>query len=286
MSFFYFLGKIKFYKHLLLIIAISVLIFFGVIKGLDFYTRHGKVFIIPDFYGKTVDELKQNHYEEYFELQIIDSVYDRNNPPGAILMQNPVAGSKVKQGRNVYLTVVAQMPEKTIMPNLKNLSLRQALVSLEMSKLKAGNLIYVDYFARNAVIDQTINDEIVEEGTELNTGSTIDLTVGKGRLDVKVNMPLIIGKKHAQVVKALHYASLNIGNEYFMDSDDTTHARVFRTEPDIKTSSLVDLGKQINVWYRSDLEFDFDEYLLQFTNDTINVDSLENQIKYNNADEF
>lgn len=286
MSFFYFLGKIKFYKHLLLIIAISVLIFFGVIKGLDFYTRHGKVFIIPDFYGKTVDELKQNHYEEYFELQIIDSVYDRNNPPGAILMQNPVAGSKVKQGRNVYLTVVAQMPEKTIMPNLKNLSLRQALVSLEMSKLKAGNLIYVDYFARNAVIDQTINDEIVEEGTELNTGSTIDLTVGKGRLDVKVNMPLIIGKKHAQVVKALHYASLNIGNEYFMDSDDTTHARVFRTEPDIKTSSLVDLGKQINVWYRSDLEFDFDEYLLQFTNDTINADSLENQIKYNNADEF
>jgi len=143
--------------------VLTIIIFLGVMKSLDYYTQHGKVYLVPDFYGKTVDQLIENHYEEYFDLLVIDSVFDRNNEKGAILMQNPKAGSKVKQGRHIYLTVVAQQPEKTIMPNLKNLSLRQAIVTLEMNKLKVGRLNYVDYFARNAVIDQTINDEIIEE---------------------------------------------------------------------------------------------------------------------------
>ncbi len=261
-----------------------VVIFFGVLKSLDIYTQHGKVYLVPDFYGKTVGQLIDNHYDEYFDLIIIDSVYDKRNEKGAILMQNPKAGSKVKQGRHIYLTVVAQQPEKTIMPNLKNLSLRQAIVTLEMNKLKVGHLNYADYFARNAVIDQLIDDETIEEGTEINTGSEIDLVVGKGKIDVKVNLPLLIAKKPREAVKALHYASLNKGKEYFMDVDDSSHARVYKTEPDISKTDLVELGKEINIWYRSDESFDFDSYLLKFTSDTLDVDSanFENNAKINN----
>jgi len=283
MGFFYFLGRKKFYIHFLIIIVLIVIIFLGVMKALDYYTQHGKVYLVPDFYGKTIDQLVDNHYDEYFELLVIDSVFDKNNVKGAIVMQNPKSGSKVKQGRHIYLTVVAQQPEKTIMPNLRNLSLRQAIVTLEMNKLKVGRLNYVDYFARNAVIDQTINDEIIEEGTEINTGSSIDLTIGKGRMDVKVNLPLLIAKKPKAVINSLHYASLNIGKEYYTDVEDTTHARVYKTEPSILGSKLVDLGTEVDIWYRSDESFDFDEYLLKFTTDTLNVDStfIDQNIKLN-----
>ncbi|NOY50026.1 MAG: PASTA domain-containing protein [Chlorobi bacterium] len=284
MGFFYFLGRKKFYIHLGIILLLIVILFFGVLKSLDIYTQHGKVYLVPDFYGKTVDQLIDNHYDEYFDLIVIDSVYDKRNEKGAILMQNPKAGSKVKQGRHIYLTVVAQQPEKTMMPNLKNLSLRQAIVTLEMNKLKVGHLNYVDYFARNAVIDQLIDDETIEEGTEINTGTEIDLVVGKGKIDVKVNLPLLIAKKPKEAVKALHYASLNKGKEYFMDVDDSSRARVYKTEPDISKTDLVELGKEINIWYRSDESFDFDSYLLKFTSDTLDVDSasFENNAKINN----
>lgn len=275
MGFFYFLSRRKFYLHVLIAIILAVIIIFGVLKSLDIYTQHGKVYLVPDFYGKTINQLVENHYEEYFVLITIDSVFDKNNSAGTILMQNPLAGSKVKQGRHVYLTVVAQQPEKTIMPNLLNLSLRQALVTLEMSKLKVGRLNYVDYFARNAVIDQTIADETIETDTEINAGTVIDLVVGKGEMEVKVPFPFIIAKKLKQIPKILHYASLNIGNEYFLDGNDTSHARVYRTEPDILTNSLVELGQEIDVWYRSDEQFDFDEYLLKYTADTLNTDSTQ-----------
>jgi beta-lactam-binding protein with PASTA domain len=273
MGFFYFLRKGKFYLHFLIACVLAVVILFGVLKSLDIYTQHGKVYLIPDFYGKTIPQLVENHYEEYFELIIIDSVFDKNHPKGTILMQNPMAGSKVKQGRHVYLTVVAQQPEKTIMPNLLNLSLRQALVTLEMYKLKVGKLNYVDYFARNAVIDQMIENETLETGTEINTGTTIDLVVGKGEMDVKVPFPFIIGKTLNQLSKILHYASLNIGDQYFLDEDDTSHARVYRTEPSILNSKLVELGQEIDIWYRSDEQFNFDEYLLKYSSDTLIMDS-------------
>ncbi len=275
MGFFYFLGRRKFYLHLLISVILIFIILFAVLKSLDIYTQHGKVFLVPDFSGKTVEQLIEDHYEEYFELIIIDSVFDNYHDKGTILMQNPESGCKVKQGRHIYLTVVAQMPEKTKMPNLLNLSLRQALVTLEMHKLDAGRLEYVEYFARNAVIDQMINDETIEPDTELRTGTVIDLVVGKGKMKVKVHLPFLISIKPNQVGKKLHYASLNKGKEYFLDDDDTTHARVYKTEPNIQDIKLVDIGKEIDIWYRSEEHFDFDEYLLQFAPDTTEINSSQ-----------
>lgn len=253
----------------------AFIVLFGILKLLDIYTQHGKVILVPDFYGKTVEQLIDDHYDEYFELIIIDSVFDNYHDKGTIMMQNPQSGSKVKQGRHIYFTVVAQVPEKTNMPNLINLSLRQALVTIEMNKLNTGKLKYVEYFARNAVIDQTIEDETIEPDTELITGTVIDLVVGKGRMDVKVPLPLLISKKSNQISKYLHYASLNKGKEYYLDGDDTSHARVYKTEPNILNTQFVDLGQEINIWYRSDEQFNFDEYLMRFTSDTLNVDSTQ-----------
>jgi len=106
------------------------------------------------------------------------------------VLQNPMPGSKVKQGRHVYLTIVAQTPELVLMPNLKNLSLRQALVTLESNELFVGELEYVQYFARNAVVDQLVGDEPIEPDTELRKGTTVNLVVGKGDFTAMVPMPI------------------------------------------------------------------------------------------------
>ncbi|MBE0651628.1 MAG: PASTA domain-containing protein [Bacteroidales bacterium] len=272
MGFFYFLGKRKFYIQVLIAILLTIFLIWGVLQSLAWYTRHGDVYLVPDFSGKTVNELKQQHYDQYFTLNIIDSVYDKNHAPGSIVMQNPLPGSQVKQGRNIYFTVVSKRPEMVDMPNLKNLSLRQALVTLDEKGLPVANLNYVDYFARNAIIDQYVNGEPIEPGTQIPKGTYITLIVGRGNNPGQVPIPFIIGKKVRDAHEALHYASLNVGKEYFIDGDDTTHARVFKTEPGVLSNSLMNEGDSITIWYRSDENFDFKNYIKQLTNATT-VDS-------------
>ncbi len=282
MGFFYFLGRGKFYLHVVIAVLLSAFILWIAILALNFYTRHGKVYLVPDFTDATVQELKDNGYDDYFDLLVIDSVYDKRHKPGAIVLQNPEPGSRVKRGRHVYLTVVARLPEKVTMPNLRNLSLRQALVQLESKGLKAGHLEFVDYSYRNAVIDQLWNDEPVESGTELTKGTVIDLVVGNGESSNGVKMPFLMGKKPDEARYRLHEASLNVGEEYFLDGNDTVHARVFKTEPDYRDVDEIPLGTAVNLWYRSDELFDFDSYIKELLSDTIANDttnvSTENEI--------
>lgn len=229
--------------------------------------------------------MSENGYDDYFIFEIIDSVYYKSREKGTVVLQNPLAGSKVKQGRHVYLTIVAQTPEKVIMPNLKNLSLRQALVTLESNELNVDNLEYIVYFARNAVVDQLIGDEPVEAGTELLKGTTINLVLGMGDYPVMIPMPFLIALKQSEVQNMLHHYSLNVGSEYFLDEDDTSHARVYKTEPETLSEEMLSLGQPVNIWYRSDELIDFQEYLLQFEPDTIFEDTDGAQIELN-EDEF
>ncbi len=285
MSFFYFLGQKRFYINFFIAIGLSIFLLWVVILSMDNFTQHGDVYIVPDFDGQTLDQMSENGYDDYFIFEIIDSVYYKSREKGTVVLQNPLAGSKVKQGRHVYLTIVAQTPEKVIMPNLKNLSLRQALVTLESNELNVDNLEYIVYFARNAVVDQLIGDEPVEAGTELLKGTTINLVLGMGDYPVMIPMPFLIALKQSEVQNMLHHYSLNVGSEYFLDEDDTSHARVYKTEPETLSEEMLSLGQPVNIWYRSDELIDFQEYLLQFEPDTIFEDTDGAQIELN-EDEF
>ncbi len=274
MGFFYFLGQKKFYLHLLISIVLTLVLIWGVFQFLNVFTRHGKVYLVPNFNGQTVSDLDQKGFNQYFDLIVIDSVYDIHHAPGSIVMQNPLPGAKVKKGRHVYLTIVAKTPEMVQMPNLRNLSLRQALVLLEGKGLPVKSLKYVDYFARNAVIDQLLDDEPIQPGTKIPKGTAIELVVGKGNNPLPVPLPFLIGEKVKQAHHALHYASLNVGKEYFLDGNDTTHARVYKTEPAYRSRTLLELGSPVDIWYRSDENFDFKQYIQEMLSDTIPQDSV------------
>lgn len=272
MGFFYFLGKKKFYLQVLIAIVLTILIIWGVLQSLAWYTRHGQVYLVPDFRGKTVQELNQEQYNKYFTLNVIDSMYSQKYPPGAIVMQKPLPRSEVKLGRNIYFTIVAKKPELVDMPNLRNLSLRQALVTLDEIGLPVAGLQYVDYFAKNAVIDQLVNGQPIEPKTKLPKGTAITLIVGKGNNPGQIPIPFIIGKKLQAAHYALHMASLNVGKEFFMDGNDTAHERVYRTDPSVLSNSLMNEGDSINIWYRSDTVINFTKYIQQM-HDTTLVDT-------------
>lgn len=286
MGVFYFLGQKKFYIHLLIAIVLMVVMLWLVLVSLDSFTRHGDVYIVPDFTGMTIQQMKEKQFDEFFTLEIIDSVYSKTMGKGEVITQNPLSGSKVKQGRHIYLTIVSDKPETVEMPNLLNLSLRQALVTLEQNGLQIGELEYIDYFAMNAVVEQLTDGDSIEPGREILKGSVIDLQVGKGSVSVSVAMPMVIGKRKNEAEKAIHYAYLNVGNEYYIDGKDTATARVYNTNPEPLTDNTFPLGQKVDIWYRSDSLFDFETYLENYKIDTLAVDSVFITTPIEQEDEF
>lgn len=254
---FHFLKEKKFYINLLIILLLCGVLLWITFRLLDRYTRHDKVFTMPDFVGQDYRQVKHDYSKE-FNFILIDSVYPKGQQPGSIYQQDPLPGSKIKKGRNVYAIIVAVTPEKTVMPNLKGISLREAIGRLESSGLDVDYLDYVSYSYKNNVIDQYYQGQPIEKGTELVKGSKIMLRVGIGDDKAKVKVPNLIGKHADEVKRILNLAGLNIGSEEWDDRDSLQYMCVMRMSPG-PSSGTVNAGTYIDVWYHSNRTMDFNK---------------------------
>ena len=254
---FHFLKEKKFYINLLIILLLCGVLLWITFRLLDRYTRHDKVFTMPDFVGQDYRQVKHDYSKE-FNFILIDSVYPKGQQPGSIYQQDPLPGSKIKKGRNVYAIIVAVTPEKTVLPNLKGISLREAIGRLESSGLDVDYLDYVSYSYKNNVIDQYYQGQPIEEGTELVKGSKIMLRVGIGDDKAKVKVPNLIGKHADEVKRILNLAGLNIGSEEWDDRDSLQYMCVMRMSPG-PSSGTVNAGTYIDVWYHSNRTMDFNK---------------------------
>jgi len=163
---------------------------------LSSYTRHGTEVVMPDFIGMSSQELlkmeyvselnselKEGVYKDYVII-ISDYIYDRNTPPGTVLKQDPHVGEMVKKGRKVYVTVASNMPPKVIMPQLQDISLRQAEIMLKAIGLECGQVIFKPSPYENAVLEQLYKGRAITPGTEISAGETITLVVGRNTDDL------------------------------------------------------------------------------------------------------
>lgn len=255
MGFLGFLKDKKFYVNLLIILALFFLLLWLTFRLLGRYTRHNEVYSMPDFTGMNYHEAERQ-YAEDFHFFLIDSVYPKGQQPGSIYQQDPLPNSKIKKGRNVYIIIVAETPEKTLVPNLKNLSLRQALGLLESAGLDVERLAYRESPFKNAIIDQYYKGLPVAEGTELVKGSKIELLVGMGNDDSRLKVPNLFGKPMAEAKRLLNLSGLNIGTESYEDSDSLQYLCVRSMDPG-PTSQPVYPGTAINLTYHSSRTLDF-----------------------------
>ena len=255
MGIFHFLKVKKFYINLLIILFLCVVLLWITFRLLDRYTRHDKVYTMPDFIGQNYQQVKHD-YSKDFNFILIDSVYPKGQEPGSIYQQDPLPGSKIKKGRNVYAIIVAVTPEKTTMPNLKGISLREAIGRLESSGLEVDYLDYVNYSYKNNVIEQYYQGQPIETGTELVKGSKIMLRVGIGADKTNVKVPNLIGKTAEETKRLLNLAGLNLGKVEYEDSDSLQYMCVRRMTPG-PSSGSVKPGTFVDIWYHSSRTLDF-----------------------------
>lgn len=188
MTFLRFIFSRLFLKHLLIAVAIMSVLIWIVLRGLAWFTLHNQYLVVPDFRGMTMQEITGNTDNSPYRFQVTDSVFVHEKTKGSVLTQDPFPGAKVKKDRTIYVTIVSFLPEKTTMPDLKDLTLRQAQSMLETAGLKLGRLDYIPSFDKDAVQNQYYEGKVIRPGTILEKGSVISLTVGIGSKEDAINI--------------------------------------------------------------------------------------------------
>jgi len=80
------------------------------------------------------------------------------------------------------------------------------------------------------------------------------LVLGQDKENTSTGVPDLFGKTQSEASELLREASLNIGNEVFLDGNDE-HVRVYKQQP--KPNAGIQYGGTVDLWYRSDKKFDF-----------------------------
>lgn len=175
-----FLKSKLFFKNLGFAVLVVVIFFGSASLFLSHYTRHGEFSVLPDL--SKIDLIKAEEKLKSMNLNyiIIDSVYDEKLPAHTVINQNPYAGAKVKNGRNIYLYITTAIPPQVEMPNLIDKSLRQAKGMLENIGLKCGTITLKTDQCIDCVLQQSYKGKPIAQGAVIPKGSVIDLTVGKG----------------------------------------------------------------------------------------------------------
>jgi beta-lactam-binding protein with PASTA domain len=271
MNFFDFIRTRVFVRHFLLSVVLTALAIALVLGALKWYTHHGESVIVPSLVGLTPNEINQLETISDIEVIISDSVFDSKLRRGSVITQDPLPGSSVKRNRKVYLTTVAIMPEKAEMPNLVDLTLRQASATLETYGLKLGRVTYVPDIAANAVLAQFYKNEKIEPGFEILKGSVIDLRVGESSGGGRYKLPFLIGKTRQQALDLLNSNLLILGEEEYEDDADPETARVYSQNPSYTSNRMLNVGQPVSLVFKDPSTFDFDAYLQEFANDTVNT---------------
>lgn len=280
-----FLKSKSFFVNLGLIIVsffVLLLLVFFLLKG---YTRHGKEYLVPDISGRLIQEAEQMKEMSPFDIVIIDSIYQEETPSGTILSQEPVANSKAKKGRKIYLTIASFSGDEVEMPSCVDMSLKLAVQTITDIGLRIGNINFVQGNIPNIVVAQQKGGKAIRKSTKVKRGDIIDLVVEMTESQTTTNMPDILGKTEEEAERLLWSAGLNVGKKEFEGKKDKDHSRVVSYQP---TFQGLTLGTTISLYFVNDtknnykkLKRDFEEQLILDQNqyeDWVDVEDGGNNI--------
>ena len=244
-------------RNLTIAVVIVVALVVGAMVFLNVVTQHNREIEVPDFSNMSVAEAEYAAAQAGMRVEVTDSVFVKRMKRGAVYRQNPSAGSMVKKGRRVVLTINAVNAKKVTMPNLVGLSLRQAKAELLSRGLVLNRLVYVQDMATNNVLRQLKGNREIEPGTMIDSETAIDLVLGLNDLDNRTYVPDVTGLKNLSAVEALYDHSLNIKDlkfdETVKDYDDSLNAMVYRQMPEPSDSVSVAMGDEVMLYMTLDV---------------------------------
>lgn len=239
-------------KRVLLSIVIFVALSWATLIAVDYYTHHGEAETVPDLRGLYMEEAEimlQNHG---LYAQVIDSVFVRGKKLGTIIEQIPAANSSVKSNRPIYLIINSKQVRKIPLPDVNDVSYRQADAMLKAIGLSVGSVEYSPSEYKDLVIAVKFRGRSIVAGTRVPEGSSLVLVVGSGLGEEGSLVPAIKGLALEEGRQEALAGSMVLGAiEYDVEPNGNEDQYViYRQRP--AAGKPVPAGTRIDVWLSKD----------------------------------
>ena len=181
MNFIRFLFSRSLIKQLILALLVILLVSFLTLKWLKYYTNHGTFVEVPSLLGLSLNDADKTLKSFELVAQVQDSSnYNPKYPSRAVIEQEPIAGSKVKETRKIYLILNPSDYKNVRLPDVIRSTLRETKPTLEVLGFKIGTHVYEDDIGKDEVLEMRYKGKKVNPGDLLKKTSVIDLVLGNG----------------------------------------------------------------------------------------------------------
>jgi len=239
-------------KNVLIAIGIIIALSWITLIFVDFYTHHGESEVIPDLRGSYVEEAQAILAKKGLYPQVIDSVYVRDKKLGTIIDQIPPANSTVKSNRPIYLIINSRMVRQVALPEINDVSYRQADAMLQSIGLSVASVEYAPSEYKDLVSDVKFHGRSIQPGTRVPEGSALVLVVGSGLGAESTAVPSLKGLGLDEANQAIVSASFVIGAVQYDDDHSGNDADyiIYRQHPAAGTT--LPAGSRIDVFLTRD----------------------------------
>ncbi len=248
-----------FIYNLLGILLFVVVVVFGVLQWLKLYTNHGQKLEMQSYIDQHISEAQEDAESRSFVMIVNDSVHIVGKPGGLIQNQNPKGGSRVKEGRKIYVTTTKYSPDvielkEPILPmygkdyeSLRK-QLQQKAIATEIKEFK------YDPITTGTILEVWHNDEKISSSNlkldsyKIERGSKLSFVVSSpegGSFDI----PNVIGLTYARAKWAIENSKFSIGEVTYANDlgiDDDEKAIIVEQDP-VADGSKLEAGKAINL---------------------------------------
>ncbi|MCQ2323398.1 MAG: PASTA domain-containing protein [Paludibacteraceae bacterium] len=242
-------------KNLIVALVVVVIGIITVTLWLRSYTEHGVEVLVPQVIGLSQDEAAALIAENDLRLEVIDSTYTQLVPLGAIVEQNPVANSHAKHRRTIYVVINANSVRQVPMPDLRDISFRQAEATLHSVGLKIKEYIYEPSEFKDIVLDVRMEGQSIQPGERISQGSEVVLVIGKGKGTARVMVPNLVGKDLLEARSLLLSSYLTMGSiHYDEEPTEETEGLYFVYNQQPTAGSYILEGSIVDIQLSTDLE--------------------------------
>lgn len=147
---------------------------------IDSFTGHGVYETVPNVKGMTLSEASQQLMSKGLKWEVVDSVYNDEYKPGAVVEQEPKEESKVKPKRTIYLMLNAVNPRTVAVPSLVDMSCRQGVAMLEGLGFKNVEVETADSPYKDLILEVKVNGVNLNPGAKYAVTSKFVVVVGNG----------------------------------------------------------------------------------------------------------
>ena len=169
-------------KQIFLMVSVVFIVFFLVYNSLMIYTKHNRYIEVPNLSGLNLDDAIDVLKKNRLKYEVLDSSkFFVEIPNYSIISQIPLEKELVKKNRKIYLNVNPRNFQKISLPNVIQITKRNAESILTALGFQVLEYNYVDDIGKDMVLDVLYEGEKILPGQKIPMNSGLSLILGNGK---------------------------------------------------------------------------------------------------------